>query len=296
MHIAGLRRGELVRPIPGRCTAWRSANLGSAAMLERPTSPAKADSGVEALESTSLVQSEPGQMGCTALYIGTGATVVLALAATILLITVGVSSTAAPGFFRNHIVLMPLAFVLLAPVGVISWRALRPLGLSREAIKATHALIMCAAATVAVVGVTHMYLAHEAIKDVEEPKFGQYHWESAHSWMGVVAVSLFVGNALGALLIFYNPMVDKGTRAAFLPVHVFSGIVAVLLTLFTVPMGIMSYAWRGTLEDSTIHPIPGGVTAALQYKASALLLIALLVAMLLVFFSSKPGWASATKL
>lgn len=258
-------------------------------MLDRPRSPN------EPLESTSLVPSEPGRTSA-ALHIGTGATIVLALAATVLLITAGVSSTAAPGFFRNHIVLMPFAFVLLAPVGVISWRALRPLGLSRDAIKAIHALIMCAAATVAVVGVAHMYMAHEAIKDVEEPKYGEYHFESAHSWMGMVAVTLFVCNAVGALLIFYNPLVDKGLRAAFLPVHVFSGIVAVLLTLFTVPMGIMSYAWRGTLEDSTAHPIPGGVTTALQYKASALLIIALLVAMLLVFVSSRPGWISAMKL
>jgi len=224
-----------------------------------------------------------------ALRLGAVCTLVLALTTASLLISVGVSSTTA-GAFQNHIVLMPLAFVLLAPLGAISWRSLGALALPRAAIKATHATLMSSAALTAVVGVSYMFHAHEANQAKEIASYGQAHFESAHSWMGIVAVTLFVGNALAALVVFYGPT-DKGMRAAFLPVHVFLGTVSITLTLFSVPMGIMSYAYRGTLEDTTTHPIPGAPSG--QYKVAALLVVSLTFSMLLVFFPTGIGRAKS---
>ena len=170
-----------------------------------------------------------GQMrrGSAVLWFAVCSTLTLAVSATSLLIGVGVASTAAPGFFRNHIVLMPVAFVLLAPVGAIAWRSLAPLGVSRAAIKATHAVLMTAAAVSAVAGVVSMFLAHEGIKDKLAASDGEVHLESSHSWLGAAAVTLFVSNGLAALLILANPYVDQQYKAAFVPLHTFCGTLAV---------------------------------------------------------------------
>ena len=47
------------------------------------------------------------------------------------------------------------------------------------------------------------------------------------------------------------------------------------LALVSVPMGIMSYAYRGSAEDFTAHPLPGGRATAISYRASAVLVAAL---------------------
>ena len=49
------------------------------------------------------------------------------------------------------------------------------------------------------------------------------------------------------------------------------------LALVSVPMGIMSYAYRGSAEDFTAHPLPGGRATAISYRASAVLVAALAV-------------------
>ena len=68
-------------------------------------------------------------------------------------------------------------------------------------------------------------------------------------------------------------------------------MVSVGLTLLTIPMGIMSYAWRGTLEEETTHAVTGGNDTSNEYKAATILIMCLAIAIALVYFVSKPGWA-----
>ena len=115
------------------------------------------------------------------------------------------------------------------------------------------------------------------------------------SWIGLVASVLYVSLSLVTPCFFYNPYCSKATRAAFLPVHVFSGMVAVALTMLSVPMGIMSWAYRGTGEAGTAHVMQGGLATTNAYKLASLMLTAQLLFVFLVFFVSEPGWANAKK-
>lgn len=187
---------------------------------------------------------------------------------------------------------MPTAFVLLAPIGTIAWRVLRPLGVPRGVIKATHAFLMQSAGLIAAVGIGYIIHAEQQRVSTNLAEYGQVHFQSVHSWIGIVAFSLFVLNSISAPLFFYNPLASDAARKAYLPLHVFMGIVAVALTLASVALGMLSYAARGTGGVGTSHPIPGGMLAATEYKTAALLLTFEAVCIYLVFFVSEPGWAA----
>jgi hypothetical protein len=67
--------------------------------------------------------------------------------------------------------------------------------------------------------------------------------------------------------------------------------------LLSVPMGIMSYAFRGDLlhgpdgpSSSPINSIQGGGVTSLEYKFASLSIVGLIVSVALVFFVSEPSW------
>ena len=116
-----------------------------------------------------------------------------------------VSTHAVPaGDFQNHIVLMPLAFVVCAPLGAITWRVGPACGLSRDVTKAVHALFMTLATIFAAMGLYGIVKAHSTNEAKETKSFGEAHFESSHSWMGAVAATFFFANACGGLFYFYG--------------------------------------------------------------------------------------------
>jgi len=184
---------------------------------------------------------------------------------------------ASGGGFQDHIVLMPAAFVLLAPLGAIAWRVLRSaLGLSHALVKAAHGLMMSAALIIGAVGVAMIWDAHNQTAAASEAQGYSPHFQSAHSWIGAAALLTFTANCLLAIFIFALPFASPSLRAAFRPVHIFLGGAAVVLTLVAVLMGILSYAARG--NNATAKDI--------EYKLAALLVAALLVSLGGVFYSS----------
>jgi len=195
--------------------------------------------------------------------------------------------------FMFHIVLMPIAFAGIAPLGAITWRVGAALKVDRALVKAVHAILMSVASIVSVVGIIYMYQTHESKLDSETASYGIAHFESVHSWIGIVAAGIFVLNSIFGLALFYGPA-SQATRKAYMPVHIFLGMVAVFLTLTSIPLGILSYVGRGTGEPGTSHTVAGGAVATNLYKIASLLVVALGIAIGLTYFVSKPGWAHAT--
>ena len=209
------------------------------------------------------------------------------------------------GDFQNHIVLMPWAFVVAAPMGIITWRVGPACGLSRDVTKAVHALFMTVASVLAAIALFGIIKAHSGHVEKETKAFGEVHFQSAHSWMGILAATIFFANLCGGLLYFYGGALtglpSPEARRSYLPVHIFFGYVAVALTMFSVPMGIMSYAYRGTLEHGPSGPgstplsgVQGGRPAALEYRLSVISIVIEMVCMALVFFVTERSSSNRT--
>jgi len=180
--------------------------------------------------------------------------------------------------FALHPLLMTLAFGFLAPIGVITWRGVEDmLGVSHSIAKVIHGVLMGCAATTGVVGVIDMWVVHERGAAASLAKGWAIHFQSAHGFIGIVALALFVLNWLGGLGYFGASIASHRTRREYKPKHVFLGATAILLTIVTVITGIISLAGRGD------NAAPKDVLL----KVAALLAALLLPAIALVFTYSK---------
>jgi hypothetical protein len=173
-----------------------------------------------------------------------------------------------------HFILQSAAFAVLSPVALVSYRVYRDaFSMSHAATKALHAALNIAAAAAGIVGVCYMWSAHQQRAAELTAAGTAVHLASVHSWLGAVALTLFVLNASISLPVFY--LCPLATRAAWVPIHIFWGAVAASLCFCSVLMGILSAAGRGY-----------GWTDVL-WKVAALLLVCAAAAVGLVFYSSE---------
>jgi len=181
--------------------------------------------------------------------------------------------------FALHPLLMTLAFGVLAPVGIISWRAGEDmLGKSHSAAKTVHGMLMGGAAVVGVIGVADMWTVHEKFAAAQVAKGWAVHFQSAHGVIGIVALALFVLNWLGGLGIFSALSAASGmARRAYKPTHAFLGAMAAALSILSVITGILSLAGRGD------NAAPKDVL----FKTAALLAALLMPSIALVFTYSR---------
>lgn len=148
--------------------------------------------------------------------------------------------------FALHPLLMTVAFAVLGPLGAVSWRTYEHmLGMSHSTTKLLHLVLMLAASVIGAIGVYDMWLVHAGGAEAQLAKGWDVHFQSAHSWIGFMALVAFCLQALGGLVAFVNPSVGGGSRKAFLPLHVFVGSFALFGTLLSIITGILSLGYRG---------------------------------------------------
>jgi len=181
--------------------------------------------------------------------------------------------------FALHPLLMTVAFAVLAPIGAVSWRTYEHmLGMSHSTTKLVHLVLMLAAAFIGAIGVYDMWLVHAGGAEAQIAKGWDVHFQSAHSWIGMMALVAFCLQALGGLLTFVSPSVSGGSRKAFLPLHIFVGSFALFGTLLSVITGVLSLGYRGdNVASKDVY---------LKLCASLTFLLCATVA--LVFASPKP--------
>lgn len=182
--------------------------------------------------------------------------------------------------FANHMTLMPASFTMMGVFGATAFRLFRDaLGLRHESAKAVHGTLMCAAAVTGVAGIWQIWADHDKNAAAMASKFGAAHLQSLHSWVGLAAITLFLTNAVGGLLVFL--LAPKQLRAAYRPLHVFAGSVAVCATVAAVMLGIVSNDGRGDgdARNAGKH---------LAYRCAGLLVLGLGAALAGVVASSPP--------
>lgn len=193
------------------------------------------------------------------------------------LLLIAARSFATPGGFQDHIILMPLAFVLLAPCAAVVWRLGDACGLSRGVTKFVHGSMMSTAAIMASFGVAYIWDAHNQAAVAAASTGIAVHFQSAHSWIGFAAFLLFGMNAASAFLIFGLPYASSEMRASFKPLHVFAGGTSIVMTIAGALMGIVSFAQRGNNASAK----------DLEYKFASLSLVGILASLALVFYSTS---------
>ena len=97
------------------------------------------------------------------------------------------------------------------------------------------------------------------------------HFQSSHSWIGVVALAAFTMQWLSGLVVFFTPLTPTKNRAAYVPTHAFVGAVAIFGGLLAIVTGILSLAYRGDNASGK----------DLSFKVATLLALALAVAIAL---------------
>lgn len=190
---------------------------------------------VESQRLTGAAQprKEVSPLGRTGLAMACGLTHVLALALLILL-----SSTLKHFLspdkpllswrtFPLHPFLMVLAFGFLAPIAAAAWKSYEhTLGISHRVVKIFHAVLMIAALGIGILGVADMWLVHEDSAAAQVAKGWAVHFQSAHSWVGVAALILFVLNATGGIAAFALPILRPSSRGKALEPHRLLGAAA----------------------------------------------------------------------
>jgi len=177
--------------------------------------------------------------------------------------------------FPLHPFLMTLAFGFLSPVAAAAWRSYEHLlGFTHRQVKVFHGVLMGVAALTGLLGVIDMWLVHEDGAAAQVAKGWAVHFQSAHSWVGIVALALFLLQATGGAAAFALPLVPPAKRAALLAPHRWLGAAAAQQAAFVALItGILSLAGRGdNVKESDVG-----------YKAAAVvaLLLSLLLGLLL---------------
>ncbi len=154
--------------------------------------------------------------------------------------------------FALHPLLMVAAFGFFAPMGAIVWRVyLDFLGLSHYRAKLIHMTCFTSAVCLGWIGIWDMYTVHERGAAAQIAKGWAVHFQSLHSWIGIVIMCAFTWQWLGGLIVFTNvapvwcpstftrgiPVTQmarsKGTHALMGTFFFYGGILAVITGLLS---------------------------------------------------------------
>lgn len=187
--------------------------------------------------------------------------------------------------FALHPLLLVLAFGLCAPLGAVADAVYRFAGLSHALTDALHLALSSAAVVLGWLGIWDMWSVHSNDADAQIAKGWGVHFQSAHSWIGIVVMLAFTSQWLGGVAIF-GPTPLRGSAAAqrareghalLERYSVYGGLVAVIT-------GILSLAGRG---DNV-------AAKDVAFKTLAMAVLLLAVSLSLLFVGPLPTVASLT--
>jgi cytochrome b-561 len=107
----------------------------------------------------------------------------------------------------------------------------------KRSLKLTHAVIHGFALGFTIIGLVAVFHSHNYAKT---PIPNLY---SLHSWVGLAAVIIFGCQYVTGFVCFLFPMLKQQTRALFMPLHVFFGLLGFVLGVASTLMGISEKAF-----------------------------------------------------
>jgi len=173
-----------------------------------------------------------------------------------------------------HPYLMTVAFIILNPISVISFRLLRDMfGVPHKVVMAFHGLLQTACLILACCGVTTMWMHMETWN---EDQLG-----SVHAVMGFFMVITWGIHVLISIFIFY--LGPKWLKAAFRQMHMSLGFAYSIAMLLVIMAGIV-------YEEVDLDQLPG-TDGILEYvyqktKVCSICILMLMFNMYLALYST----------
>ncbi|KAM9345597.1 transmembrane ascorbate-dependent reductase CYB561 [Symphorus nematophorus] len=130
--------------------------------------------------------------------------------------------------FNLHPLCMVLGLVFLHGDAILVYRVFR--NEAKRNVKLLHALIHVLALIISIIGFVAVFDFHRTAKIPD--------MYSLHSWCGMATLVLFCIQWVMGLLFFLFPVASAWLRASYLPIHVFCGLVLLVMAIGTSLLGI----------------------------------------------------------
>ncbi|KAL6100810.1 cybrd1 [Pungitius sinensis] len=142
----------------------------------------------------------------------------------------GVAWDGGPGEFNWHPVLVVSGFIFLQGLAIVVYRIPWTWRFSKLTMKFVHAGLHLLAFIFAAIAMAAVFDFHNAA--------GIPNMYSLHSWLGLVALTLFCLQFVLGVGIYLIPVTPAFWRAAFMPLHVYSGLLLFGSVIAVALMGI----------------------------------------------------------
>ncbi|XP_066431965.1 plasma membrane ascorbate-dependent reductase CYBRD1 [Eleutherodactylus coqui] len=178
--------------------------------------------------------------------------------------------------FNWHPVLIITGFIFIEGIAIIVYRLPWTWKCSKLFMKCIHAGLHLTATILVVVALVAVFDFHNA-QNIPN-------MYSLHSWVGLTVVILFVLQLVGSIFVYLLPITPVSIRAAFMPIHVYSG-----LLLFG---GVIATALMG-ITEKLIFSLKTPPYSSLPPHGVFVNTLGLLIAVfggLIVWIATRPGW------
>merc|ERR1712180_79463 len=157
--------------------------------------------------------------------------------------------------FNWHPILMTLSLIFLYGNGALIYRVIPPRSDSHKLrLKIGHALTMMAAFVLMVIGLQAAFDSHNLARDKENKPAPKPNMYTLHSWVGILAATLFGCQWLLGFLAFLFPKFSGDIRALLLPFHQYLGSAILVLAAAAALLGHLEKSIWSNKEYSKYNP------------------------------------------
>ncbi|KAF7709550.1 plasma membrane ascorbate-dependent reductase CYBRD1 [Silurus meridionalis] len=178
--------------------------------------------------------------------------------------------------FNWHPLLAVTGFIFLQGIAIVVYRLPWTWKCSKLMMKFIHAGLNVLAFILAVISLVAVFDFHN-VQNIPN-------MYSLHSWVGLAAVILFTLQIVLGVCIFLLPVTPGYVRAAFMPIHIFSGLFIFTTVIATALMGITEKLIFG-LKDPKYRDSPPEATFV-----NVLGLLITMFGALVLWVSTRPYW------
>ncbi|KAK7939324.1 hypothetical protein WMY93_002650 [Mugilogobius chulae] len=165
---------------------------------------------------------------------------------------------------------MVLGLVFLQGDAILVYRVFR--NESKRSAKLLHGIIHLLALIISIVGIVAVFDFHRASKIPD--------MYSLHSWCGLATILLFCIQWVLGLMFFLFPVASAWIRAMYLPLHVFCGVVLLVMSIGSCLLGITEKLLFSIMDTYSTRS-PEGVLA------NSLGVVLVVFGILLIFIITK---------
>ncbi|XP_030264697.1 LOW QUALITY PROTEIN: transmembrane ascorbate-dependent reductase CYB561 [Sparus aurata] len=152
--------------------------------------------------------------------------------------------------FNLHPLCMVLGLVFLQGDAILVYRVFR--NEPKRNVKVLHGIIHLLALIIGIIGIVAVFDFHREAKIPD--------MYSLHSWCGMATLILFCIQWVMGLLFFLFPVASSWLRASYLPVHVFCGLVLLVMAIGSSLLGMTEKLLFSIMQPYSLFT-PEGVLA-----------------------------------